>query len=928
MKKLVLIDGNSIMNRAFYGIMGSKALTTKDGKYTNAIYGFLAILFKLLEEEKPDYIGVTFDLKAPTARHKMYEGYKANRKGMPTELAEQMPIIKDVLRAMNIDIIEKEGYEGDDVIGTLSRYGEQKGLEVVILSGDRDTFQLATDNVRINIPRTKGGKTETEIFNREKVKEVYGIEPKQLIEVKGLQGDASDNIPGVPGIGEKTALSLVQKYETIDNLYKKLESGEADVKGKQKEKLEQNKDLAYLSRTLGEINTKVPIEDTLEELKLEEWDKPKVLELFKELNFKRYIDRFNLQNEAGKGDNFSEENNIENQYKVVEKSIEEIKTIIEKQGKMIFYIETEKVNDEDKIIKEKITGISIFNSSENEAYYIDIKNVGKIQELKEIFENDKILKIGIDLGRVYILLRQEEIDFKGINYDASIAAYILNPTNNKLKLIDLAEQYLEIDVNEILGDSKSLKVEQINLFDAMQGAGLSDSNEEKSEEEKIKEEQEKTQKAEEKKCTLYAYIIYKLQEITMKKLEEINALDLFNNIDMPTVTVLANMQWNGMYADLEELNKFGKQLKEQLEIKTKMIYEMAGEEFNINSTKQLGEILFEKMKLPVVKKTKSGYSTDVDVLEKLKSEDPIISEILDYRQLMKLNSTYVEGLKPYINPKTKRIHSFFHQTITATGRISSTEPNLQNIPTRFELGKQVRKIFKPEPGKVYIDADYSQIELRVLAHMSEDTHMVQAFKDGEDIHRQAASKVFKTPMEEVTKEQRSNAKAVNFGIVYGISDFGLGEQLGISRKIAKQYIEEYLQEYAGIKNFMDDMKEKAKETGYVETLFNRRRYIPELKSNNYMVRQFGERAAMNTPIQGTAADIMKIAMINVYKKLIEENLEAKIVLQVHDEMMIEAPLAEAEKVKEIVKTEMESAIKLNVPLIAEVSEAENWYECK
>ena len=929
MKKLVLIDGNSIMNRAFYGIMGSKALTTKDGKYTNAIYGFLAILFKLLEEEKPDYIGVTtFDLKAPTARHKMYEGYKANRKGMPTELAEQMPIIKDVLRAMNIDIIEKEGYEGDDVIGTLSRYGEQKGLEVVILSGDRDTFQLATDNVRINIPRTKGGKTETEIFNREKVKEVYGIEPNQLIEVKGLQGDASDNIPGVPGIGEKTALSLVQKYETIDNLYKKLESGEADVKGKQKEKLEQNKDLAYLSRTLGEINTKVPIEDTLEELKLEEWDKPKVLELFKELNFKRYIDRFNLQNEAGKGDNFSEENNIEKQYKVVEKSIEEIKTIIEKQGKMIFYIETEKVNDEDKIIKEKITGISIFNSSENEAYYIDIKNGEKIQELKEIFENDKILKIGIDLGRVYILLRQEGIDFKGINYDASIAAYILNPTNNKLKLTDLAEQYLEIDVNEILGDSKSSKVEQINLFDAMQGAGLSGSNEEKSEEEKIKEEQEKTQKAEEKKCTLYAYIIYKLQEITMKKLEETNAVDLFNNIDMPTVTVLANMQWNGMYADLEELNKFGKQLKEQLEIKTKMIYEMAGEEFNINSTKQLGEILFEKMKLPVVKKTKSGYSTDVDVLEKLKSEDPIISEILDYRQLMKLNSTYVEGLKPYINPKTKRIHSFFHQTITATGRISSAEPNLQNIPTRFELGKQVRKIFKPEPGKVYIDADYSQIELRVLAQMSEDTHMVQAFKDGEDIHRQAASKVFKTPMEEVTKEQRSNAKAVNFGIVYGISDFGLGEQLGISRKIAKQYIEEYLQEYAGIKNFMDDMKEKAKETGYVETLFNRRRYIPELKSNNYMVRQFGERAAMNTPIQGTAADIMKIAMINVYKKLIEENLEAKIVLQVHDEMMIEAPLAEAEKVKEIIKTEMESAIKLNVPLIAEVSEAENWYECK
>ena len=397
---------------------------------------------------------------------------------------------------------------------------------------------------------------------------------------------------------------------------------------------------------------------------------------------------------------------------------------------------------------------------------------------------------------------------------------------------------------------------------------------------------------------------------------------------MPTVTVLADMQWNGMYADEEELNSFGNKLKEQLEIKTKIIYEMAGEEFNINSTKQLGEILFEKMKLPVIKKTKSGYSTDVDVLEKLKSEDPIIQELLDYRQLMKLNSTYVEGLKPYINPKDKRIHSFFHQTITATGRISSTEPNLQNIPTRFELGKQVRKIFKPETGKIYIDADYSQIELRVLAHMSEDKHMIQAFKEGQDIHKQAASKVFKTPLEEVTKEQRSNAKAVNFGIVYGISDFGLGEQLGISRKIAKQYIQEYLEEYQGIKDFMEKTKESAKEKGYVETLFNRRRYIPELKSNNYMVRQFGERAAMNTPIQGTAADIMKIAMLKVFKEIEKRGLKSKIVLQVHDEMMIEAPIEEAEMVKNIVKESMESAVTLKIPLIAEVSEAENWYECK
>lgn len=910
MKKLVLIDGNSIMNRAFYGIMGSKTLTTKDGKYTNAIYGFLAILFKLLEDEKPEYIAVSFDLKAPTARHKLYDGYKANRKGMPNELAEQMPIIKEVLKAMNIDIVEKEGYEGDDIIGTLSKYGEEKGLEVIILSGDRDTFQLATDKVKIHIPRTKAGKTETEIYDRNKVKEVYGIEPKQLIEVKGLQGDTSDNIPGVPGIGEKTALSLIQKYETIDNLYKKLEAGEDDLKGKQKEKIKENKDLAYLSRTLGEINTQVPINDTLEELKTEEWDKPKVLEIFKELNFKRYIDRFNLLEESKNGNIENEHKEIEELYKVEKKSIQDIKNILIEQKEMIFYIDTDKDENQEKIIKEKITGIGIFNPKSNESYYINLNNNEDIQNLKDIFENKEILKIGIDIGKIYILLKQEQINLKGIKFDCSIAAYILNPTNNKLKIENLAEQYLEIDVNEEIQNKANQKQEQINLFDQ-----LSSENQEEN-------------KSNEKKATYYSYIIYKLQEVMTKQLEEINAIQLFNNIDMPTLEVLADMQWNGMYADENELNKFGDKLKEQLETKTKIIYEMAGEEFNINSTKQLGEILFEKMKLPVIKKTKSGYSTDVDVLEKLKSEDPIISEILEYRQLMKLNSTYVEGLKPYINPKTGRIHSFFHQTITATGRISSTEPNLQNIPTRFELGKQVRKIFKPEKGKVYIDADYSQIELRVLSHMSEDKHMVQAFKEGQDIHKQAASKVFKTPIEEVTKEQRSNAKAVNFGIVYGISDFGLGEQLGISRKQAKKYIDEYLTEYEGIKKFMDNVIEKAKEQGYVETLFNRRRYIPELKSNNYMVRQFGNRAAMNTPIQGTAADIMKIAMINVHKELLEKNLKSKIVLQVHDEMMIEAPIEEAEEVKKIVKEQMENAVTLKVPLIADVSEAENWYECK
>ena len=901
MDKLVLIDGNSIMNRAFYGIMGSKALTTKDGRYTNAIYGFLAILFKLIEDENPKYMAVAFDLKALTARHKLYEGYKANRKGMPDELAEQMPVIKDILRAMNIDIIEKEGYEADDVLGTLSRYGEKQGLDVVILSGDRDTFQLATDKVSIRIPRTKGGKAETDIFDRNKIIETYGIEPKQLIDVKGLQGDSSDNIPGVPGIGEKTALSLIQKFNSIENLYDLVDKGEAGLKGKQKENIENNKEMAFLSKTLGTINLEVPIEDTLENFEVEEWDKSKVLEIFKDLNFNRYIDRFSLRSEE------TRKNEDKKQiYKEVEKELKEVIEIINKQKEMIFYLQTENDENQEKIIKEKIVAISVYNKETNEAYYLEL-NEEDMQDFKEIFEDKDVKKIGINLTKEYILLKQIGINIEGMYYDIAIAAYLLNPTNTKFDIENLANQYINLDIKEIIGEEE--KEEQINLFDSIA-------------------ENKQTRNITKELDLVYVYAISKIQEETLKKLEEINAKDLFFNIEMPTVEVLSDMQWNGMYVDKEELESFGKELSSKIEILTKEIHEMAGEEFNINSTKQLGEILFEKMKLPVVKKTKSGYSTDVDVLEKLKKEDPIIEKILEYRQLMKLNSTYVEGLKVYINPKTKRIHSFFHQTITATGRISSTEPNLQNIPTRFELGKRVRKIFKPAQGKLYVDADYSQIELRVLAHISGDKHMIEAFNNNQDIHKQAASKVFKTPIEEVTKEQRSNAKAVNFGIVYGISDFGLGEQLGISRKQAKKYIDEYLEEYKGIKEFMDNITQKAKEQGYVETLFHRRRYIPELKSNNYMVRQFGARAAMNTPIQGTAADIMKIAMINVYRELKQRNLKSKIVLQVHDEMMLESPKDEIEEVKKIIKEKMENAVKLNVPLIADISEAENWYECK
>ena len=892
------------MNRAFYGIMGSKMLMTKDGKYTNAVYGFLAILFKNLEDLNPDYIAVSFDLKAKTARHKLYEAYKANRHGMPEELADQMPVIKDVLRAMNIDIVEKEGYEGDDILGTLSKYGEKQGLDVTILSGDRDTFQLASDSITIRIPRTKQGKTEVDDYDRQKVLEEYGVEPEALIEVKGLQGDSSDNIPGVPGIGPKTAINLVKKYGTIENLYKKIELGEDDLKGKQKESIVNNKEMALISRTLGEINTNVPLDDTLENLKVEEWDKEKVLEIFKVCNFKRYIERFNLE----KKENIGEKKDIEKLFKINSNiEIKEAKEKIEKLDKLVFYLGLEENENKENIIKQDINSISIYNYEENEVYYIKNEENEFNTFLKEIFENEKLEKVGYELGRTYILLKQIGINIKNMKYDVTVASYILDPTEGKYLIDNLVLKYLELDINEYLekngasGDSK-----QMTLFD---------SKENKVDITKIK-------------TAFYVYSVFELSKVLTEKLKEIDGVELFEKIDMPTVEVLANMQWNGMHIEENKLVEFGETLKDGIDLLTNEIYNLAGEEFNINSPKQLGIILFEKLGLPSKKKTKNGYSTSEDILEKLVSESPIIEKILEYRKLCKLNSTYVEGMKPYINPKTKRIHSFFHQTITATGRISSTEPNLQNIPTRMELGKRLRKVFVPDDGKVYIDADYSQIELRVLAHLSKDKHMIEAFNNGEDIHKQAASKVLHKPIDEVTKEERSSAKAVNFGIVYGISDFGLASQLGISRKEAKAYIEQYLEEYSGVNNYMQNIVEEAKEKGYAVTLFGRRRYIKELSSNNYMVREFGKRAAMNTPIQGTAADIMKIAMIKVHDELQKQNLKAKIVLQVHDEMMIETPIEEKEKVKKILKENMESAADFEVPLVAEISEANSWYDCK
>ena len=881
MNKLLLIDGNSIINRAFYGIMGSKMLMTEDGTYTNAVYGFLSILFKELDDIKPEYLVVAFDLKAPTHRHKMYDKYKANRHGMPEELAMQMPILKETLKAMNVCIIEKEGYEADDILGTLAKWGQKEELEVTVLTGDRDSFQLIDKNIKVRIPRTKMGKTETEDYTVGKIEEEYGLEPLDLIEVKGLMGDTSDNIPGVPGVGEKTALNLIKQYKSIDEVYNHID----EQKGKLKEKLSENKDLAYLSRTLGTIDINAPIEKDLGAFQVEEWNKPEVLEIFKKLKFNRFIDRFALQENIGATSFSDSQINTEIEHeKIVDKTkLAELKQEIQ-ENKVIYYYLTE-----EKFI--------IYSPKTNKCFSIE-----NIQDFKDIFEDKNILKCSYKQKEEFIILWNKGIEAKNLMFDIAIAGYILNSNINKYTIEYLANEYINFDIAEYLSNTEETGVEQITLFD-------------------------NAEEPKEDKTYIYAYAIYKLYNVLTQKMKEAGSIDLFNKIEMPLTEVLASMQYEGIYIDKQELLDFGKELQEKIDILTQEIYELTGEEFNINSTKQLGEILFEKLKLTAKKKTKTGYSTDVDVLEKIKYEHPVIEKILEYRQLQKLNSTYVEGLIPYID-ETGRIHSKFHQTVTTTGRISSTDPNLQNIPTRMELGRKLRKVFKPEQGYIFVDADYSQIELRVLAHISEDKNMIEAFCNNEDIHAQAASKVFNIPLEEVTKEERTKAKAVNFGIVYGISEFGLGEQLGVSRKKAKEYIEQYLDKYSGIKEFMINIVEETKEKGYVETLYHRRRYVPELKSNNYMVRQFGGRVAMNTPIQGTAADIMKIAMINVYNKLKENNLKSKLIVQVHDEILVETLESEKEQVKQIVKEEMENVIKLKVPLLAEVEEGYNWYEAK
>ncbi len=891
MEKVLLIDGNSIMNRAFYGIMGNKMLTTKDGKYTNAIYGFLSIMFKNIEEVEPTYMLIAFDSKtAADTRKKMYDGYKKHRHSMPSELAQQMPIIKEILEAMNIKIMELADYEGDDILGTFAKKFAKDGKEVFILSGDRDLFQLIENNITVRIPRTKMGKTETEIYTKEKVEEEYGLEPKDLIEVKALMGDSSDEIPGVPNVGPKTGTSLIKQFKTIDNLYKALEEETVDLTSKLKDTLIKNKDLAELSRMLGTININVPIDTNLEDTKIVEWDREKVAEIFKKLNFNRFIERFNLNKEI-------EAKKEKIKINVKEENIDNIENI-QIKDKFIFYLETNLSNDETRIIKKDILGIGIYENREN-IIYIKLNNKEDIFKLKKIFENEKIKKIGYNIKEDFVLLKEYGINLEGIEYDAEVAAYILNPTNIKHNIKEISAQYLSIDLDDLIPKKEEM---QLNMF------------------EQIKEISNKDE------IGAYVYALNELYNITIKEMDKEGSKNLFDNIEMPLVRVLGEMQYNGITVEKEKLEEFGKDLKKRLNNLVKEIYSLAGEEFNVNSTQQLGKVLFEKLKLTEPKKNKKGYATDVETLEGLKHEHPIIEKVLEYRSLIKLSSTYVEGLIPYINKKDSKIHAVFNQTITATGRISCTDPNLQNLPSHEGEGKNIKKAFKAKEGYVFVDADYSQIELRVLAHIAKDENMIKAFQNDEDIHKEVASKVFGVAMSKVTKEQRSRAKAVNFGIIYGITAFGLSQQLKIDRKQSQKYIDNYLKKYSGIKNFMDEIIKKAEENGYVETIFGRRRYVPELKSNNYMVRQFGSRVAMNTPIQGTAADIMKIAMNNTYDNL--KNLDAKIILQVHDELIIEVKEEEKEKAKEILKESMENAAKLDVPLKVEISEAKTWYEAK
>ena len=881
MSKLVLIDGHSILNRAFYGVPD---LTNAAGLHTNAINGFLNILFKILDEESPDYLTVAFDVKAPTFRHEMFKEYKGTRKPMPEELREQVPVMKEVLQAMGIRIIEQAGYEADDLLGTIAKRAEAEGIDVSLVSGDRDLLQIATDRIRIRIPKTKGGRTEIENYYAADVEAKYQVNPVQFIDLKALMGDTADNIPGVPKVGEKTATDLMVQFGSLDGIYEHIDEV---TKKSVKESLIQNKDLAYLSRELATIKLDSPLTYTLEEARVGNFFNEASYILFKKLEFK------NLLNKFEKGVSNEE---ISASFHLIE-NLAEVEALF-----------TRVLSDKDrqiglKVVKEagrhgELLGVALHLQEEGSFLVL------KQGFLTEDYLKEKIELLGAqcriataDIKSEYAYLQAQDTDRF---FDVILAAYLLNPLKNDYTVEDIANEYLNLMLPE-----KGQAFGRLSFKDAL------------------------NEKPEDflRYCCFEAYVCAQAAVCLQQKLEETQMDRLMREIEMPLTLVLFSMEEEGIRVNPEALKDYGEALSGKITELEQEIYSEAGCEFNINSPKQLGEILFEKMGLPGGKKTKTGYSTAADVLEKLSGEYPVVKHILEYRGLTKLKSTYADGLAAYIEDEN-RIHSTFNQTITATGRISSTEPNLQNIPIRMELGRQIRKVFIPKDGYCFMDADYSQIELRVLASMSGDERLIEAYRSHADIHRTTASQVFHIPFEEVTDLQRRNAKAVNFGIVYGISSFGLSEDLSISRKEAAAYIEQYFETYPQVKQFIDSLVKDAKKNGYAVTLYGRRRPVPELFSSNFMQRSFGERVAMNSPIQGTAADIIKIAMIRVFERLKKEGLKSKLILQVHDELLIETALEEEEQVRMILEEEMVHASSLAVELEIDLHVGINWYEAK
>lgn len=882
--KFLIIDGSSLFFRAFYAL---PLLKTKRGLYTNAIYGFVMMVENAIEKIKPTHVAVCFDMKGKTFRSDIYKDYKGTRQKTPNELEQQWPLVREILGHMNIKILESPVYEADDIAGTLAKLGSEEGFENYLLTGDKDYFQLVNENTKVLF--TRKGITDMDIMTVEKIEEDYGIEPLEFIELKALMGDSSDNIPGIYGIGEKTGLKLVHQFHTLENLYDNIE----DVSGKKlKEKLVDGKMAAFMSKKLGTIVRDVPIEESLDDFKKLDYDYEKLSELYREFEFNSMLDRLPEEYRKEEVEEISQDN-----FEFVEiKDLREIeKEIKDKKSFAFKFITDGKIYEDVKpiylAIKVKDTDVKIIS-------YEDID----FDFLKDIMEDEDVEKFGYSLKEDIIILMDHEIDIKNYSHDVEIAEYLLNSTKSDYDINKISMEYFKngyLDLEDLLGKGAKKKnyadLDKDDLF---------------------------------KYFAFVLNTIYRLEDIQKEKIEEEEMTSLYQDMELPLVEVLASMEYVGINTDESVLDEIDEQIIEKLKNLEKEIYGEAGEEFNINSPKQLGIILFEKMDFPVIKKTKTGYSTSADVLEKLRGKGEIIDKILDYRKFSKLKSTYIDGLKSVINKKTKRIHSRFMQTVTATGRISSTDPNLQNIPIKTEEGRLIRKAFLASEGGVLVDADYSQIELRVLAALSDDKEMLDAFKHGLDIHRKTASEVFHVDYDDVDELQRSEAKAVNFGIVYGISDYGLSQNLNIPRKAAKEYIDNYLGHFVGIKDYMSEEIKNGKDKGYVETIFKRRRYIPELNAKNFNIRSFGERIALNTPIQGSAADIIKIAMVKVYNELKKRNLKSKLIIQIHDELVVDTAEDELEEVKELMKDLMENSVDLNVKLSVDMNTGKNLYESK